>query len=203
MKDLQLSVPSTANEPRMRAHTAEQPAPPRLRGWAEPQAETPVLDAARVPLSEFIRNKPMLSAVATFAWLRVGRPVLLVLFWVAVFLYAWRHFFHVSQVRQDNGLLAIYALCALGIFAAMLLLAPVRRRAIRGEETEGRSADSTVAQLAEYSSLEARNLSLWQRARRLLVQHDRDGRVTDASDLDTEPAMLTPSGTIARPQREA
>lgn len=200
MKDLQLSVPSSTNE---RQQGAEAPLPPRQRGWAEPQEEAPVLDAARVPLSAFIRHKSMPAAVVTYAWLRVGRPLLLVLFWVAVAFYAWRHFFHVAQVRQDNGLLALYALCALGIFAGMLLLAPARRRAIRDEQTPGPGADSTVAQLAEYSSLEASNLSLWQRARRLQVQHDREGRVTDAADLDTEPAMLTPSGNLAPPRRKA
>jgi len=195
----QLSVPSNTNE---RPQGAEAPLPPRQRGWAEPQEETPVLDAARVPLSAFMRNKSMPNAVATYAWLRVGRPVLLVVFWAAVALYAWRHFFHVEQVRQDNGLLVIYGLCALGILAGMLLLAPARRRAIRDEQMPERGDDSTVAQLAEYSLLEPRNLSLWQRARRLEVQHDRDGRVTAAADLDTEPALLTPSGQLA-PRRKA
>ena len=197
MNDLNPPVPSSTND-EARARAGEAPVPPRRRGWTEPQEEAPVLDAARVPLAAFMRNKPAYSAVATYAWLRVGRPVLLVLFWMAVAFYAWRHFFHAAQGRQDNGLLAVYALCGVGIFAAMLLLAPVRRRAIRGEETDGRSADSTVAQLAEYSSLEAQSLSLWQRARRLLVQHDREGRVTGAADLDSEPAMLSPSGTLAR-----
>uniref|UniRef100_UPI000D42047F hypothetical protein n=1 Tax=unclassified Variovorax TaxID=663243 RepID=UPI000D42047F len=183
MKDLKLSVPSNTNDA-ARLRGTETPVAPRARGWAEPQAEVPVLDAARVPLSAFMRNKPAPSAVATFAWLRVGRPVLLLLFWAGVAFYAWRHFFQVAEGPQDNGLLTVYALGGLVILLVMLLLAPWRRRAIRHEETDGRSPDSTVAQLAEYSSLEARNLTLWQGARRLRVQHDREGRVTDAADLD-------------------
>ena len=200
------SVPSSMNEDLGLGPGAAPPlpngkAPPREREWAEPEGEVPVLDAARMPLSAFMRHKTPQGALFMFVWLRIARPLLLAAFWVGVVFYAWHHFFQVWRPAEGVNLLTLYALSVLGIFALMLLLAPVRRRAIADEETRGRSPDSTVAQLAEYTSLAPQRLTLWQRARRLLVQHDRDGRVTDAADLDTEPAMLTPSGTAVRKRR--
>jgi len=198
------SVPSSMNEELGLGAAPPRPnekAPPREREWAEPQGEVPVLDAARMPLSAFMRHKTPQGAVFMFVWLRIARPLLLAAFWVGVVFYAWHHFFQVWRPAEGTDLLTLYAASVLVILLVMLLLAPVRRRAIAGEEGRGHSPDSTVAQLAEYTSLAPQHLTLWQRARRLLVQHDRDGRVTDAADLDTEPAMLTPSGTAVRKRR--
>lgn len=178
------------------------PVPPREREWAEPADGAPVLDAARMPLSAFMRHKSPQNAMLMFLWLRLLRPLLLSAFWVGLAFYAWHHFFSVWRPTEGTNLLTLYALSVLCIFALMLLLAPFRRRVIADEETRGRAPDSTVAQLAAYTALAPQRLTLWQRARRLVVQHDREGRVTDAADLDTEPAALAAASATAARKRK-
>jgi poly-beta-1,6-N-acetyl-D-glucosamine biosynthesis protein PgaD len=114
------------------------------------------------------------GAVTSYAWLHIVRPVIVIVVWLLMAYYAWRHFFRVDE----RGLLAGYAPILAAVFAFMLILAPVRRSAIRGEETDGRPAISTVSQLARHSSLDPTSLLSWQRARRLLVKHDSAGRLT-------------------------
>ena len=60
--------------------------PERQADWAEPDAE-PILDAARVPLSAYPQSP---DGYLMYTWLHVARPLLVVLFWIGVIIYAWR-----------------------------------------------------------------------------------------------------------------
>lgn len=162
------------------------PPPERVSDWAEPNG-TPILDAARVPLKAFRENKPGLSAHAMYAWLHLLRPLLLVMFWVGIAFYAWRHFFEPADDAESRSLLVLYAVVIAVIFAVMLIAAPIRRRQ-HEKKNRARARDSSTQAIADFAHLPPQKLSRWQRGRRLVVQHDADGHLRNASDLDADPA---------------
>ncbi|MBU1362011.1 MAG: poly-beta-1,6-N-acetyl-D-glucosamine biosynthesis protein PgaD [Gammaproteobacteria bacterium] len=163
----------------------------RQRDWSEPQEE-PILDAARVPLRAFRANKPTRSAYLAYLWLHALRPLLVVAFWIAVVLYAWRHFFQPTRSLDDSALLTLYAGLIGIIFLVMLVLAPLRKRVVDDEATRTQAPDSSMALIARSAGVEPERLSGWQQLRRLSVLHDDEGRVSQAADLDTEAALLEP-----------
>ncbi|MES2530921.1 MAG: poly-beta-1,6-N-acetyl-D-glucosamine biosynthesis protein PgaD [Pseudomonadota bacterium] len=168
----------------MNGSPSTKPPPERASDWAEPNG-TPILDAARVPLKAFRENKPTFSAYAMYIWLHLLRPLVLVMFWVGAAFYAWRHFFEPTDDGEGLSLLAIYAVVIAVIFVVMLVVAPVRRRQ-HEKKRRAKASESSVDALAEFARLPPQKLSRWQRGRRLVVQHDADGQLRNASDLDAD-----------------
>ncbi|CAN5549691.1 hypothetical protein BH10PSE18_BH10PSE18_38090 [soil metagenome] len=165
---------------------SNEPPPERASNWAEPNG-TPILDASRVPLKAFRENKSTTSAYLMYLWLHLLRPLVLVMFWVGIAFYAWHHFFEPTDDGGSLSLLAIYAVVIAVIFVVMLVAAPIRRHQ-HEKKRRAHSSESPVDALAEFAQLPPQKLSHWQRGRRLVVQHDADGQLRHASDLDTDPA---------------
>ncbi len=159
--------------------------PERQQEWSQPYVKEPILDAARVPLEAFEAGEPSPRAYMLYIWLHALRPLLVGLFWIGVAIYAWRHFFRPTENMDDASLLALYLLGALGVFVLVLLLAPLRRLLRTEEESSQETArESTVFEVADYAEVTPGRLSAWSQARRLQVQHDDEGRLSHASDLD-------------------
>ncbi len=171
--------------PATQQRTHEDPARPGVRphAWSEP-GEDPILDAARVPLKSFRDNRPAYHAYAMYFWLHILRPVLLAAFWSGMVLYAWRHFVRPTESAQDVSLLGLYALLVAGIFAVMLLVAPIRHIIRKKEDKDPGRQDSTSGDVARFTRLPSRRLFAWRRSRLLVVQHDRTGNLRDAADMD-------------------
>jgi hypothetical protein len=68
-------------------------------------------------------------------------------------------------------------------------MAPWRRRQQKRESPPDQEQSSLFA-LASYIEVPPARLSTWQRTRQLLVHHDRDGQLRDATD--TAPGALEP-----------
>jgi poly-beta-1,6-N-acetyl-D-glucosamine biosynthesis protein PgaD len=169
--------------------------PERTRGWQE-RRDAPILDAARVPLQTILDNNPKVKGWALFLWLRVVRPLLVIALWVFALGYSIRHFFRPTQQLDEYGLLLFYAAVVVGIFILMLMLAPVRRSALRGDEFASQARRSTPEELAAYAALADQRLSRWRFTRRLLAHHDKQGRLRHAADLDSGLAAASPMGSI-------
>ena len=155
--------------------------PPRQPDWAEPEAE-PILDAARVPLSAYPQSP---DGYLMYVWLHFARPLLVVLFWIGVSFYAWRQFFSPTEGMDDYTLLGLYALIVLGIFIAMLLIAPMRRIAQKSDDAVETPDPSTATEIAEFAQVAAPSMRQWRRSRRLAVDHDDHGNLDGATDLDS------------------
>lgn len=166
----------------------------RPHAWAEP-GEEPILDAARVPLKSFRDNRPAYHAYGMYFWLHILRPVLLVAFWVGVLLYAWRHFFRPTDELKDISLLGLYGLLVAGIFILMLLVAPIRHLIRKSEDSDPGKHTSTAFDVADFADVPSRRLFVWRRARRLVVRHDRAGKLRDAADMDANVGASTSSST--------
>ncbi|MDP9898879.1 poly-beta-1,6-N-acetyl-D-glucosamine biosynthesis protein PgaD [Variovorax ginsengisoli] len=175
--------PQTETRPAIAPHPQAVAAPPpdRVSGWAEPHEE-PILDAARVSFKAFRENKSSIGAVSMYLWLRLLRPLLLVAFWIAVVLYAWYHFFTIADVQGSRSALGFCAVGIAVIFVVMLLIAPIRRHTHEKKPADAHAARNSTAEIADYADLAPRNLLVWQQARRLVVEHDDDGRLRDAAE---------------------
>jgi len=169
--------------------------PTRDRDWQE-ERDAPILDAAHVPLQTFLDNYPKTKAWALFLWLRIVRPLLVIALWVFAIGYSIRHFFRPTGQLGENALLLFYAAVIVGIFVIMLLLAPVRRSALRQEEYASQARRSTPEELAAYAALNDQRLSRWRFTRRLVAHHDKQGRLRHAADLDSGLAAASPIGSI-------
>lgn len=162
----------------------------RIGDWAEPNQD-PILDATRMPFEAFRTNKPPHRAIGMYIWLQLLRPAVLILFWIGVGYYAWRHLFQSADQLRSTGLLIIYAGVIGVIFAAMLLMAPFRRYAHRDSQRAKPAQASSMAELASYANVPSKDLSGWQQAQRLVVHHDDEGRLSDAFDMgDREDPVL-------------
>ncbi len=167
--------------------------PPRVRAWDEPVRQEPILDASRVPLSTLMARRQPVAAVASWIWLRVLRPLLVIMFWLAIAAYAYRHFFGPIEETDDYTLLAYYGLLVVCIFAAMLLLAPLRRKADRVSEVGPHPRRDTGKAVAVYTDVSAEHLSTLQDAKRVVVEHDDNARMRAGADLDTGPKQPGPA----------
>ena len=151
-----------------------------MSDWAEP-GDDPILDAARVPLKDYPQTP---DSYVSYVWLHFVRPLLVVIFWVGVGLYAWRHFFRSTDGFDDKSLLGLYALIILGIFIIMLLIAPLRRAAHRDEDRAPDDGSTASVAVATHAKMRLRPLFQWRRARRIAVLHDTHGKLNGAADLD-------------------
>lgn len=86
---------------------------------------------------------------------------------------------------DDYTLLGVYALIVLGIFIAMMLIAPMRRIAQKADDDAVTPDASTATEVADFAQVAAPRMRLWRRSRRLAVDHDEQGKLDDATDLDT------------------
>ena len=75
------------------------------------------------------------------------------------------------------------------ILVSMLVMAPWRRHQQKREAPPDQEQSSLFA-LASYIEVPPARLSTWQRTRQLLVHHDHDGHLRDATD--TAPGALEP-----------
>lgn len=174
MTGLDESVNDVGQRARARPVSARQ-------DWARPEDE-PILDAARVPLERY-PDTP--HSYVMYVWLRFARPLLVIVFWAGVGLYACRNFFQTTVKGMDGaGLLGLYVLIVLGIFISMLFVAILRRTA-REEDADlpGQGGEMALVVAPARKNLLQR-LIQWRQARRLAVLHDRQGRLRKAKDLD-------------------
>ena len=184
------ATPASDTEPRAAVQATASGAPPeRQPDWAEPEAE-PILDAARVPLSAYPQSP---DGYLMYVWLHFARPFLVVLFWIGVSFYAWRQFFSPTEGMDDYTLLGLYALIVLGIFIAMLLIAPMRRIALKSDDADETPDASTATEVAKFAQVAAPSMRQWRRSRRLAVDHDDHGNLDGATDLDSATRPRTAS----------
>ncbi|MDA7418450.1 poly-beta-1,6-N-acetyl-D-glucosamine biosynthesis protein PgaD [Xenophilus arseniciresistens] len=159
--------------------------PPRQRPWSQPPGvEEPIIDAARVPLSTYLsRQGPPwspLRRIATFVWLRMLRPLLTLFIWVAALMYAWPYVLGTPSQPETRHLLVLYAGVIAVIFVGMVMVAPVRRLQQRRSRQQFKADDSSLMALADLIEIPPAQLSLYQKARRLFVQHNPHGRLHQA-----------------------
>jgi len=164
--------------------------PARRRSWGQPEGDAPIIDAARISLRAFGTGRSPQRTLAMFLWLRVLRPALTIGVWFCAVWYAWPYVLGARSQPEVLHLLGFYAIVIGAILASMLVMAPLRRRQHRREVPPDQEQSSLFA-LASYIAVPPSRLSAWQRARQLLVHHDRDGQLRDATD--TAPGALEPA----------
>lgn len=183
--------------PRRESHAPIHPAEPfadtvppaRRRSWGQPEGDAPIIDAARISLRAFGTGRSPRRTLAMYLWLRVLRPAITVAIWFCAIWYAWPYALGARSQPEVLHLLGLYAIVIGVILASMLTMAPLRRRQHRREVPPDREQSSLFA-LASYISVPPSRLSAWQRTRQLLVHHDHDGQLRDATD--TAPGALEP-----------
>lgn len=171
------------------------PLPARQRSWGQPDVDEPIIDAARIPLSAFGRGRSPQRALAMFLWLRLLRPAVTLAIWFCAIWYAWPYVLGARSQPEVWQLLGLYAIVIGVILLSMLVMGPLRRLQHQREEPSKYEQSSLFA-LASYIAVPPALLSTWQRTRQLLVHHDRDGQLRDATD--TSPAPLQEEGTVQR-----
>jgi poly-beta-1,6-N-acetyl-D-glucosamine biosynthesis protein PgaD len=144
------------------------------------RAEMPIIDVARVPLSELRQYAPR-RAVLLFVWLRVLRPALVAILWLLTVRYVWRQLFGEPDDLPLWQQAAIYGAAILLILLVMLVLVRLRRR--QGEqESSSLFQTSTLAEMSSMVNVSTEELEQWQQAQRLVIHHDDDGMVERAED---------------------
>lgn len=185
---------SLENDPTL-VQPPHTPPPTRQRSWGQPAVDEPIIDAARIPLHAFGNGRSPARNLAMYLWLRVLRPAITVAIWFCAIWYAWPYVLGARSQPEVLQLLGLYAIVIGVILASMLLMGPLRRLQHR-RETPPEQEQSSLFALASYIEVPPARLSTWQRARQLLVHHDRDGQLRDATD--TAPGALE---DIAPPKR--
>lgn len=167
--------------------------PVRRRSWGQPAGEEPIIDAARISLRAFGSGRSPQRTLAMYLWLRVLRPAVTVAIWFCAIWHAWPYVLGARSQPEVLHLLGLYATVIGVILVSMLLMAPFRRlQQLR--ETPPDQEQSSLFALASYIAVPPARLSTWQRARQLLVHHDRDGQLRHAEDAALglpEPALQT------------
>ncbi len=190
-------------ESRAHAHQAEIHAdtvpPTRRRSWGQPDGDEPIIDAARISLRAFGTGRSPQRTLAMFLWLRVLRPALTVAIWFCAIWYTWPYVLGARSQPEVLRLLGLYAVVIGVILASMLAIAPLRRRQ-HTRETPPDQEQSSLFALASYIAVPPSRLSAWQRTRQLLVQHDHDGHLRDATD--TSLGALEPVPELRRANGE-
>ncbi|RYF81686.1 MAG: poly-beta-1,6-N-acetyl-D-glucosamine biosynthesis protein PgaD [Comamonadaceae bacterium] len=168
------------------------------RPWSQPtHVDEPIIDAARVPLSAYLdRQGPAWSRphkLSMYVWLHLLRPVVTISVWAAGLWYAWPYVLDAPTQADTQRLLWLYAAIIGGIFCLMLVAAPLRR----GRQKQSQafvSDDSSLMALADYIEVAPAQLGLYQKTRRLFVQHSPHGRLRSAmtSNPDAQPVLARP-----------
>lgn len=169
--------------------------PARRRSWGQPAGEEPIIDAARIPLHAFGNGRSPQRTLAMYLWLRVLRPAVTIAIWFCTIWYAWPYVLGARSQPEVLHLLGLYAVVIGVILVSMLVIAPWRRRQQKREAPPDQEQSSLFA-LASYIEVPPARLSTWQRTRQLLVHHDHDGQLRDATDT-------TPGALESEPLRRA
>ncbi len=165
------------------------PPPSRRRSWGQPAGEEPIIDAARISLRAFGNGRSPQRTMAMFLWLRVLRPAVTIAIWFCALWYAWPYVLGARSQPEVLHLLGLYAVVIGVIGVSMLVMAPWRRRQ-QAREARPEEEESSLASLAAYIEVPPARLSTWQRTQQLLVHHDNNGHLRDATD--TAPGALEP-----------
>lgn len=160
--------------------------PERKPSWGQPRGDEPIIDAARISLSAYGKGRSPKRTLAMFLWLRALRPVITVGIWFCALWYVWPYVLGARSQPQVMHLLGVYALVIAAILLAMLVIAPLRRRMQR-REMPPEAEQSSLQSLASFIDVPTSRLQSWQRARQLVVQHDKTGHVRDAVDTGAAP----------------
>jgi poly-beta-1,6-N-acetyl-D-glucosamine biosynthesis protein PgaD len=179
------------------AHADAAP-PTRARSWGQPEGDEPIIDAARIPLRSFGSGRSPQRTLAMYLWLRMLRPALTLAIWFCAVWYAWPYVLGARSQPEVLHLLSLYAVVIGVILVSMLAMAPLRRRQHEREAAPEQEQSSLFA-LASYIEVPPSRLSAWQRTRQLLVHHDNNGHLRDATD--TAPAALQPARRRAKARR--
>ena len=148
------------------------------RRLAQRRHEMPIIDHARWT------GRPGRPSM----WLRFVRPLLVTLAWLAAVRYTWTQFFGLADDLPFWHQVALYGVAIRAILAAMLGLAPLRRREFSQERRASRGADlgaaSTLSGISEFANVPLDELSELQQAQRLVVHHDEEGGLHRAEDTE-------------------
>ncbi|MET4578857.1 poly-beta-1,6-N-acetyl-D-glucosamine biosynthesis protein PgaD [Ottowia thiooxydans] len=169
------------------------PPPTRQRSWGQPNVDEPIIDAARIPLSAFGTGRSPQRALVMFLWLRLLRPAVTLAIWFCAIWYAWPYVLGARSQPEVWHLLGLYAIVIGVILLSMLVMGPLRRMQDQ-REAPSKYEHSSLFALASYIAVPPALLSTWQRTRQLLVHHDRDGQLRDATE--TSPAPLQDEGAV-------
>ncbi|BEP94855.1 hypothetical protein GmRootA79_32390 [Acidovorax sp. A79] len=169
--------------------------PSRRHSWGQPVGEEPIIDAARVSLQAFGAGRSPRRTLAIYLWLRVLRPALTLAIWFCAVWYAWPYVLNARSQPEVLHLLGLYAAVIAAILVSMLVVAPWRRRQ-HEREAPSTHEPSSLSALASYIDVPPARLSSWQRTRQLLVHHDHEGQLRDATD--TTPGELEPEPPASR-----
>ena len=144
---------------------------------AQRRHEMPIIDYARWA------GRPGRISV----WLRLVRPLLVTLVWLVAVRYVWTQFFGVADDLPFWHQVALYGAAIVVILAAMLGLAPLRRREFRHEGRDAPGSEggaSTLSGMSEFANVPVNELAELQLAQRLVVHHDEEGMLHRAEDTD-------------------
>jgi poly-beta-1,6-N-acetyl-D-glucosamine biosynthesis protein PgaD len=148
------------------------------RQLAQRRHEMPIIDHARWA------GRPGRISV----WLRLIRPLLVTLVWLAAVRYVWNQFFGLADDLPFWQQVALYGVAIGVILLAMLTMAPLRRREFSQERQESRTTDtgpaSTLSGMSEFSNVPVDELAELQQAQRLVVHHDDEGGLHRAEDTE-------------------
>ncbi|MFC6283784.1 MULTISPECIES: poly-beta-1,6-N-acetyl-D-glucosamine biosynthesis protein PgaD [Polaromonas] len=175
---------------RPESHTHHYPAkadtvvPARRPSWGQPAVEEPIIDAARISLSAFGTGRSRLRTIAMYLWLRIIRPALTLGVWFIAIWHAWPYVLGTGSQPQALHLLGIYAIVIVVILALMLVIAPLRRWQQR-RETPPDEEESSLFAMASYVDVTPSRLSKWQRTKKILVHHDKNGQLRNLTNTGT------------------
>lgn len=157
------------------------------------EMEALIIDATGEPLDHFLKREPTPRAIIDYIWLNVLRPVLVVLFWIVLAVYTYRHLFSLPVVLENRWLLVLYISMVTLITFGMLYLALFRRR--NPKLKRGANSHVSTGVVADSMNLPAEDLEQWQAARLVVAHHDGDGL------LEKVDVLIDGDGKPRRPLR--
>ena len=162
--------------------THHQP-PPRRPSWGQPPVDEPIIDAARISLQAFGAGRSRHRTMAMFLWLRAIRPVVTLAVWFAAVWYAWPYVLGAQSKPEVKDLLILYAFIVSFILIFMLLIGPLRYLLWQREQApEDDGEPSSLFALASYMGIPPTRLSAWQRTKQLVVRHNPNGLLEEATN---------------------
>lgn len=171
--------------------THRQP-PPRRPSWGQPLVDEPIIDAARISLQAFGAGRSRRRTMVIFLWLRAIRPVVTLAVWFAAVWYAWPYVLGAQSKPEVKDLLILYAFIVSFILIFMLLIGPLRYLLWEREQApEDEGEPSSLFALASYMGIPPTRLSAWQRTKQLVVRHNSNGLLEEATNSEPMDLELT------------
>lgn len=158
-----------------------------------------IIDISYLPFDISNQAGRKKSAVAKLLWFRIGRPLLVLLAWLALGTYAYRCFLKLEILHVS--LLVILCQIGLGIFLILLVLQGgllvfnrVQERRLVPPLVEDpdyivefrkslmitAQNSLSITELAAYAELDQQLLTSWQAVRSLVAFHDEHGQLRSA-----------------------